>query len=117
MTYNKVTLFNQLTCNELADLNVFDSILSDNYTNFQYFYDMIKSISLSKISSIICLINDNQIAFIITSLKNNYVKDITETISYEHEMNNTNDEFNLSVETSGREIKVYVSSNNCNEGE
>ncbi len=54
MTTDVITLFNQLTQDELADYSKFEAILSDHYEKFKYFYYLMGGISLTKIKKVKC---------------------------------------------------------------
>lgn len=49
-----VTLFNQLTHDELADYSKFDNLLDYHYEKFKYLYRVIEGLTLEGIKSITC---------------------------------------------------------------
>lgn len=55
---NMITIFNQLTHNELADCYTFENILKNHYMKFRLMYKYMKHLDLSTVSKITC--NDNE---------------------------------------------------------
>jgi len=49
-----ISVFNQLTRNELADCSLFENIINRHYEKFKYFYFIIDNISLKNIIDIKC---------------------------------------------------------------
>jgi len=60
-----ISVFNQLTENELADCDLFEDILNLHYEKFKYFYLIIEDICLGDVQKIECTENTKQLIVII----------------------------------------------------
>jgi len=54
-----ITLFNQLTHDELADYSLFEKVLESHYEKFKYFYRLMENISLEGVNKIRCSNSDS----------------------------------------------------------
>ena len=54
MKSDLITIFNQLTSQELADCNLFDGVLENHYEKVKYLHSLLNGVNMSNIENIYC---------------------------------------------------------------
>lgn len=104
---NMITIFNQLTHNELADCYTFENILKNHYMKFKLIYKYMKHLDLSTVEKITCIDNEEGLSIKIVYLDECGNNRIFEGI--------TSMQFNIETVVSGNTVLLSIKNDGRNE--
>lgn len=104
-----VTVFNQLTHNELTDCQCYDEVLSNHYEKFRIFYEFIKNISQIKSCELIKKETDRCSIYVITG-EQSVITKIKKKIEKELECCNYIfiDNFDINIDVNDNELNISI---------
>lgn len=104
---NMITIFNQLTHNELADCYTFENILKNHYMKFKLIYKYMKHLDLSTVDKITCIDNEEGL-----SIKIVYLDECGNNRIFE---GMTSMQFNIETVVSGNTVLLHIKNEGRNE--
>jgi hypothetical protein len=108
-----ITIFNQLTSQELADYSLFTNIIDYHFLKFRYFYYLINGIKLNKVKTIRCIESPEGLTIWLKTLDNKYLMELLTLID-----KNINKEKDVNFNTDAKlvddsiEVVIYQSNDN-----
>lgn len=103
-----ITLFNQLTSQELADYTLFSDIVDLHYEKFKYLYYMLKKVDLSKISKILCTEDADSMSVSIEPKSIDYTNDLMYCINERKSSYKKSEYFTIDVTCYEKTIHIVI---------
>jgi len=105
---NLITIFNQLTSDELADYNLFVDLLENHYEKVKYLYYLLNGIKLKKINKIYCSPSQTSINVKIEPDDNRYINEIIYRINSNKKSYMFSDFFDVDIIEEREILKIDI---------